>query len=317
MNNKYLAAIGSSCIDEYYNLKEVPRLGEKVICTYIESVPGGMIGNAISVFASYGVPAYMIDFMNTGKQMEFLLDDMKHYHVNVDYVSRDEKLPDTKCIIMLKDGERIIFVVNNKKKDLVLSEKQIDLLNGSEFVYTTITELLSLRNYADIIAGFRKSGSRLVLDAEANTISKDDAVLSILRNGDILFINEEGIKRTESYWGGEFITDLAASGAMVVFTLGPRGCKILLKGRDYPALPALDVAVRDTTGAGDTFNASFLYYLSLGRDAGDAAAFATAAAARSIGILGPRSGAVGEQEVLRFIKPFRENPAYKNLQIPE
>jgi ribokinase len=297
-----LTAIGTSCIDEYYDLEEVPGLGDKVLCRYLESRPGGMIGNAVCVYASYGAPACMIDFINNGKQVGMLLDDLKSWGVNTGYITRDDARPDTKCIIMLKNGERIIFVVENQKKDLVLSGEQIDLLNKSEFVYTTAAELLTLRHYPELIAGFRGAGAKLALDLEGNTIANTEAVLNILQQGDILFVNEGGMERVEAYWGRDFIQGLVKNGALVVLTLGPGGCQVLEYGKEPPVLPAIDVKVVDTTGAGDTFNASFLYGLHQGWEVTEAAVFANAAASRSVSILGPRSGAAGEEEVRKFIR---------------
>jgi ribokinase len=297
----FLTAIGTSCIDEYYELEEIPRPGDKVLCRYLESRPGGMIGNAVCVYASYGVPAYMIDFINNGKQVEMLLDDLKKWGVDTGYITRDNDRPDTKCIIMLKNGERIIFVVKNQKKDLVLNSGQIDLLNKSEFVYTTVAELLTFRYCSELVTGFRRSGAKLVLDLEGSTITNTETVLDLLKQGDILFINEGGLERVNAYWGGDFIRDLVKNGVLVVLTLGPRGCQVLEDGKEPAVLPAVEVKVVDTTGAGDTFNASFLYGLHQGWEVMEAAAFANAAASRSVSVLGPRSGAVGEEEVRKFI----------------
>jgi ribokinase len=304
MNGKYLVAIGTNCIDEYYELDKVPQLGEKAVCHYLESRAGGMIGNAVSVYASYGMDAYMIDFVNHGRQAAFLLDDLKSYGVNTAFVTSDESRPDAKCMIMLKNGERIIFVVNNQKADLVLNEKQILLLNKAEFVYTTITELLALRDYASLIDSFRAAGAKLVLDMEGNTIKNGEAVFEIIRRGDILFVNDAGVELLQSFHGPGILHKLAEAGALVVLTLGARGCKILQKGNEYPPIPAIDTEIIDTTGAGDTFNASFLYGLSRGWDVMETASFANAAAARSIGILGARSGAAGEAAVRQFISRY-------------
>lgn len=66
-------------------------------------------------------------------------------------------------------------------------------------------------------------------------------------------------------------------------------------------IPAYKVEPIDTTGAGDTFNASFVYGLSQGWDVQKAGKFANAAAGRAILGLGARSGVVGEAAVMNFI----------------
>lgn len=306
MTEKYLAAVGTICIDEYYELDRLPFMGDKVLCHYQTSKPGGLIGNAVSVYASYDIPAYMIDCINTGKQMDFLLEELKRGKVNTDYITRDKNRPDTKCLIMLKDGERMIFVVDHGKKDIALNPRQISLLNGAEFVYSTIVELLALRDYSAIVEGFRNEGTKLVLDLEGNTIKEDSKILALIQQANILFINEGGFEQLQSCFGGACVQGLVESGALAVLTLGAKGCRVLKKGSEYPVFPAMDVAVIDTTGAGDTFNASFLYGLSKGWEIPEIAFFANAAASRSVGILGPRSGAAGEDAVRRFIKEYAE-----------
>ena len=57
----------------------------------------------------------------------------------------------------------------------------------------------------------------------------------------------------------------------------------------------------DTTGAGDTFNSSFVYGLSCGWGLQEAGTFANAAAGRAILNMGARSGAVGEAAVKDFM----------------
>ncbi|MCR5138077.1 MAG: carbohydrate kinase family protein [Oscillospiraceae bacterium] len=57
----------------------------------------------------------------------------------------------------------------------------------------------------------------------------------------------------------------------------------------------------DTTGAGDTFNSSFVYALSQGAELKDASEFATAAADIAIMSEGPRTGVNSAERVFRFM----------------
>ena len=94
-------------------------------------------------------------------------------------------------------------------------------------------------------------------------------------------------------------TLVARSGAPVVVTLGADG--VLLVGADGTAehLPAVPATVRDTTGAGDTFNGVLAACLARGRVLRDAVVAANAAAAVSVARLGARAGmpTAGELDV--------------------
>jgi sugar/nucleoside kinase (ribokinase family) len=78
---------------------------------------------------------------------------------------------------------------------------------------------------------------------------------------------DDAIKRT-----------LAAGAGTVAVTLGADGCRLAAGDADL-AIPALPVAVVDTTGCGDAFSAGFIIGIARGWDAGSAAWLGTAAAA--------------------------------------
>ena len=69
-------------------------------------------------------------------------------------------------------------------------------------------------------------------------------------------------------------------------------------------VPGYKVKAVDTTGAGDTFNASFLYGVSRGWTLRECAEFANAAAARAIGFMGARGGVATEAAVEQFKEQF-------------
>ena len=64
------------------------------------------------------------------------------------------------------------------------------------------------------------------------------------------------------------------SGGVVVVKLGPRGCLALFRDGAVERVAAPPVKVRDTTGAGDAFNAGLLFALGEGREWPAALSFA-------------------------------------------
>ncbi|MGL5514207.1 MAG: carbohydrate kinase family protein, partial [Sporomusa sp.] len=162
MKGTYVVFVGSSCIDEYYEMEEVPALGEKVNCIAKESVVGGMIGNAAAVHASYGAETFCIDYLNHSAQSEAIISDMKKSGIDISTIQRDDTLPDPRCLIMLYGGERIIFVVANFKKDLELNQLQHSVLQEAKFVYSSITEMISYNNCMEITEEFKRKGAKLV-----------------------------------------------------------------------------------------------------------------------------------------------------------
>ena len=82
----------------------------------------------------------------------------------------------------------------------------------------------------------------------------------------------------------------ARTGASVVVTLGGEGALLVGAGGHVEHLPPHPATVRDTTGAGDTFNGVLAAYLAADADLAEAARAANAAAALSVGRAGARAG---------------------------
>jgi sugar/nucleoside kinase (ribokinase family) len=77
------------------------------------------------------------------------------------------------------------------------------------------------------------------------------------------------------------LREYAGKTRVLVVTRGARGCTLFVGGQTYD-IPALDVAERDPTGAGDIFAAAFFARLHATGDPFGAARFATALAGDSV-----------------------------------
>jgi len=86
----------------------------------------------------------------------------------------------------------------------------------------------------------------------------------------------------------------------VVLKLGDQGSYYCGEGGGFHT-PAFPVEVRDTTAAGDTFNAALAVALAEGQPAEGAVRFANAAAAISVTRLGAQASAPTRAEVDRFL----------------
>ena len=89
----------------------------------------------------------------------------------------------------------------------------------------------------------------------------------------------------------------------VVVTYGDDGVYIT-DGKTTVRQGIFKVDVKDTTGAGDCFNAVFLGCLVRGYSYAKAAKYASAAAAISIRSFGARSSLPSEKEIEDFIKSY-------------
>jgi ribokinase len=123
------------------------------------------------------------------------------------------------------------------------------------------------------------------------------AVLSALDRGPILTPNASELLDLVAMLGDEAsdVRDgarrlVARTGAAVVVTLGGDGALALAPGADADRVPAALATVRDTTGAGDTFNGVLATRLAAGDALDVAVRMATVAASLSVGRVGAREG---------------------------
>ena len=96
----------------------------------------------------------------------------------------------------------------------------------------------------------------------------------------------------------------------VILKLGDQGC-LLLDDAGPRRFPAFPVEVRDTTAAGDTFNAALAVALVEGKPMDEAIQFANAAAAISVTRPGAQASAPNRAEVEKFLQygPPAESPS--------
>ncbi len=122
------------------------------------------------------------------------------------------------------------------------------------------------------------------------------AYLPFIRESvDVLFANREELSLLTSTDCDEDCIDVAAKLCpTVVMKVGARGCYISQGGTitHVPGVPA--GRVTDTTGAGDSFAAGFLYGRLDGREPEECAGLANALASRIVGVEGCDYGAISE-----------------------
>lgn len=299
MKEPYLAAIGTACFDEYYRADEWVREGDKLLVSPLEKKCGGMIPNAASVMAGYGNHVYLVDYMNSGPGNAELKESLRAYQLDTSHIVTDDRLPDAKCMIVLTPKERTIFVLDFPRPLQVLPQETMELLRNASYIYTSMAELRRFADYESLADDWRSHGAKLAFDVETTTFADRSDVL--FSKADILFFNEAGFaKYADGQDPAACIRSLLDNGcSAVAVTLGANGCACYMQGQEVH-LPGLKVDVVDTTGAGDTFNASFVHCLFRGASLEEAARFANAAAARAITKLGPKGGVATIQEVRIF-----------------
>lgn len=306
MKDHEVIMVGPPCIDEYYDLDTPPVMGEKAIGRFVGNKIGGMISNAATISASYGLRTALIDTLNHSPSSMLLVQGLKERSVDPGLIAYDDKLADAKCIILLCKGERTILVIKNDKHHLSFNQDQLSAIGKAKVLYSTIADLVEYDNSVAMLKQAKEKGVQVVYDIEGLALSPKVDNVAYLTMADVIFINEGGVQTLSTMYGENLLASLSSKGTIVVKTLGCKGCSVMSKGKKEFHSPAFPVKPVDTTGAGDTFNSSFVYGLLQHWSLQECAHFANGAAGRAITIMGAQSGACGVEAVKEFIDGFKQ-----------
>lgn len=298
----YVVAIGANAVDEYYECKEWPKLGNKALVKFMEKKVGGMIPNAASIMASFGLKTYLLDTLGLDSNTDIILDELKKYKVDTEYIEIDNRAQNAKTLIMLSEKERTIFVVDNGSTSIEINEKRMELLLNAEYVYTIISDMKKIEDNMQLISRLKGNDCSIVYDVESTSFSMPQDEKYFL-SASILFFNEEGFEKFRNGSSkDEAVLKLINAGVkIIVVTKGSNGCELFTKD-EVIKVSGIKVEAVDTTGAGDTFNGAFLYFYSLGWCLEKCVEYANAAAARSIRFFGPKSGIGSIEDIENMLK---------------
>lgn len=302
---KPVVFVGDVALDEYYQAPYWPKIKDKVDVVTLPAQYGGMIANACCVYnhLASGNTRFM-GLLNRGAVSQMLIQNLNDQGIDTSLMLYDDALPDSKCLIFLAEGEHTIFIPEMPPVKMEISDSTLKELSEASYIYTTINTMLSascgdLKGLA-LAKYLRSQGVKLVYDLDVDYLKADND--EAYKQSDIIFVNQTGRDslahgRSEQQLAKDF---LSYGAKLFVVTLAEQGVHIYSQNQMIH-VPALSVEVKDVTGAGDTFCASFLYALQKGYDPKEAGEFATAAAALCIQSLGARVQNLNEKAVLKLL----------------
>lgn len=297
----YVVVIGGGAIDEYYGANRWIDLGDKVQVEEMGTTFGGTMFNAASVVAGLGNKTYIIDVLSSNDHNTApFLEKYTEMGIDNGFMMTHPEAKNCKCLIVLVNGEKSIFVIPPKRPPMDFPKEWMDLLCGAKYIYSIAGDVHNIIKDVDILRKAKKSGAKFVMDGD--TSYQNDWEVEIAKTADILILNEFCHERLEKRMGGDCINKLLADSAeMVVVTLGKDGCEIYTRD-EKATVGEVYMEKVDTTGAGDTFSGALIHCQMKGMSVKNTALFANSMASRSIGYFGPIGGRATETEILDFMK---------------
>ncbi|PIN73908.1 adenosine kinase [Candidatus Woesearchaeota archaeon CG10_big_fil_rev_8_21_14_0_10_45_16] len=240
---------------------EAKQYLEKIKEHKMEIVPGGSVANTLRGLGLLGSKVILCGKVGNDPHGEMYEEKIKEHNVS----SRLKKYHATTghaLTFITPDSERTFSVhlgaaIEIEKEDILeedIKDSKILHLEGYQFEGKTKEVVLHAMELA------KKHNTLISLDlADPGVIRRNkEFFLSIIKKVDILFVNETEAKEFTGKDEVDALTDLAEHCKIAIVKLGKNGSIISNEG-EISMIDPFTANPVDTTGAGDTFAAGFLY----------------------------------------------------------
>ncbi|BAC14532.1 ribokinase [Oceanobacillus iheyensis HTE831] len=278
-----ITVVGSSSIDLVVTAPTRPKAGETIIGDDFQTVPGGKGANQAVAASRLGANVSMIGRVGKDTFGEEILSNLQENKVSVEYVEPvTDVASGTAHITLAEDDNSIIFVKG--ANDYVTPDyikKSLDKLINADIVL--IQQEIPEETVEFVIETCHTYEVPILLNpAPAREVSNQ-----VIERTTYLTPNEHEFS---IMFGNENRSDvLKRYPNKLLITEGKNGVRYF-DGEAEIVIPSYEVVPVDTTGAGDTFNASFAIAIAEGRSLEDAIRFANKAASISITKFGAQGG---------------------------
>lgn len=298
----YSVCIGRTIQDDYYRIDKLPALGNKVNSVYIESRPGGGMANTTCALSEYGSKSYLVGPIGDDFLTDDLLSSLRVHGVDVSYIYRDPGQKNFVHEILLYEDERIIMLNRGEKPLSYLPNKEtFELIDGAGVLYSDVQSFGFFDRPLDMLKRAKERGTHIFVDGEPGSIKSLEEAEEYFSLASIISLNDFALKFYAGDEGEDKIRRLiGGTDKIVLLTRAKYGVTVMTRDLRMD-VPAYNVPVLDTTGAGDTFNAAFIHSILSGENPVEAAKFGNAAASYCVAHVGARSGAVPREEIWNYI----------------
>ena len=295
-----ILCIGHSAYDITLKVNSYPienkkiRLQEKIV-----ECGGGPAANSAYLLSKWGVPTSFCGVIGKDYYGEKVKKEFISVGVDLKYLQERDDIYTTCSYIVanLENGSRTILTnkdPNNKLKDMEIKEDFDYLLIDGDEYETSLAYLKNHQGISMIDAG--KCTNEVITLARlvnylvcSNDFARDYTGLTLDYN------DFNSIKKVYDKLALDFKNQI------IIITLERMGSFTKINN-EYKLIPGIKVKALDSTGAGDIYHASLLYFISHGYDLLDAMKFANIASGLSVLKIGGRYSIPSLEDVIYYVK---------------
>lgn len=289
---KKIMVIGSISTDFNVQTDRRPKVGETVKGQSFSTSFGGKGANQSVAAARLGANVHMVGTVGSDEFGHLLIDNLEANGISTTLVEQVNNVESGSAHIILADNDNSIIYIpgaNNEFKEERL-DKLKDEMKTAEYV------IIQNEIPMPIISGLIEICDELSVKIIYNPAPAEEMDLDLIDKVTYFTPNENEF----SLLFPELTLEegLKTYPNKLIITLGDEGVAYS-NGEEIIQIPSYKVKVKDTTGAGDTFNGALAYALSVDADLKASIQFANLVAAISIQKDGAQGGMPTLEEVIR------------------
>jgi len=296
-------------------MESLPVVDREVTCRTYDVVMGASTVLCACAYRSLGGEAAIIGLVGHDEYGNFMLRGLGEFGIATDLVQRTRRVRTGVTVNLIYESTRTQVTYTGTIAEFAGPDLEEAVFRGFDHIHCggvylqtnfkpRITPLLKLA---------RGLGLTTSLDPQWDATEQWQYMDEWMPLLTWLFVNQdEALSISKASSVEEACRWLAARTNCPLVKTGPEGA-LVWTGEQPQAVPTWPVEVVDTTGAGDSFDAGFLYAtLEKKMAPAEAARFATAVAARSCMFVGGVNARSSHEDVLRFMGVSSET-AQENL----
>lgn len=259
---------GALNLDRIMIVDKIPKADEEGYIMSVEHHPGGSAANTVCGLTRLGLKCGYIGKIGSDEEGKILLDDMKNEGIDTSGIKLCKGISGTALCFVDGSGNRAMLIAPGVNDTIGIEDIDPSYIKGIKFLHLT---------------SFICKSSDKSFETQKRILNETDADISfdpgqlyserglektkeIIRRSKVIFPSEHEVTLLTGCDYREGCEVLLSAGVEIVAcTRGEKGCYVT-DGRSEYDIPSQKVNVTDTTGAGDAFDAGFLYGLQKGKD---------------------------------------------------
>ncbi len=303
-DNLFKKKVGDSIAESFL----LVPYGEKLIADKAFYAYGGGAVNVATAMARLGLKVATVCNIGAEGTGSLLVGTLKKEGVNTSMISRDSKNHTGLSVFILgKDNEHTGFLERGANNHLKITK--ISNLKKAKWLYISSLTGDSAKLLPEIFEYAKKKNIRIAFNPGSEQLNMGYGKLSkYIEQSEIFIVNmeeAEGLLRTKTNRKPKskrlLLAEVEKFGATIsVITEGNDGSHALFEGNVYSQAAVLKKAI-DTTGAGDSFGATFAFGISKGFDINYALKIASINAASVVTKMGAQDGLLRYNKIKEWL----------------